>query len=131
ATVLHALSDRCHDLIDRLQVRLAVQLPDLLRDPLSEVDATTLASILAALPETPGCAERPDAQDLADVCSYAWGSRNLTCCRYALVRASLYALRLPTTRLQDRYLDSLLDLLRMQASSRFQNSGLFRKAMGR
>ncbi|CAE7857830.1 tmcA, partial [Symbiodinium microadriaticum] len=121
ATVLSAVSSRCDDLIDRLQARLALQLPDLLRDPLRELDANTLSGILAALPApSPG----QDAQDLADVRSYAWGSRNLSCCRYALVRASLDALR-SSFRLSERHSRVLMDMLQ----GREVNESILRQAV--
>ncbi|CAE7484881.1 tmcA [Symbiodinium natans] len=123
ATVLRAVSGRCRELIDRLQARLALQFPDFLRDPLSELDASTLRGVLAALGSL--VAGPPDAQDLADVRSYACGSRNLSCCRYALVRASLDALGSSPTRLSDRFTQVILDMLQ----GREVNESILRQAV--
>ncbi|CAE8731381.1 unnamed protein product [Polarella glacialis] len=127
ATVLIPISPRSQSLLTRLQERLALQLPELLLGPLNHLDSSMLSCLLGSLPVPGGCPEDEDApnpQDVADVRSFAWGARNLSCCRYALVRAALCALRPPRVELAARFEMEVMDLLQ----GRPTNDSLLRQA---
>ncbi|CAK9097314.1 unnamed protein product [Durusdinium trenchii] len=123
ATVLEPLSTRCIRVVERLQERLALQMPELLLGPLQHLDLETVAAVMAALPPLPPSPFR--AQDAEDVRSFAFGARNLSCCRFALARAVLAALRVPRARLADRFEDALLDMLQ----GREANDSILRQAI--
>mmetsp|Transcript_84673 Transcript_84673/g.236312 ORF Transcript_84673/g.236312 Transcript_84673/m.236312 type:complete len:241 (+) Transcript_84673:3-725(+) len=126
ATVLVPCSERAENLVRRLQARFAFQLPDFLLGPLSHIELDILAEILASLPPPNGCpsdGEQPSEQDLADLRSFALGARQLSSCRYALVRAALAALRPPRQPFDSHAAKLLMDLLQ----GRELHEGLLRK----
>lgn len=91
ATLLVPLSQRAAELTDRLQDRLASQFLDLLTGPLRNLDVEALREVLMLLPSA--CPKEVDFRDAADAWSYAFGAREFSCCRAALRRVSLVALR--------------------------------------
>ncbi|CAE8734859.1 unnamed protein product, partial [Polarella glacialis] len=95
-SVLIPLSERAERLTQRLQLRLAAQLLELLSGPLHDLEADALRELLKSF-KAPQAAElwRLSAEDHSDVWSFAWGARNLSNCRHALLKAALDFFRRP------------------------------------
>eukprot|EP00913_Durusdinium_trenchii_P028192 g26430.t1 len=64
ATVLEPLSTRCIRVVERLQERLALQMPELLLGPLQHLDLETVAAVMAALPPLPPSPFRAQDADI-------------------------------------------------------------------
>eukprot|EP00434_Breviolum_minutum_P004998 symbB.v1.2.004410.t1/scaffold247.1/size253962/10 len=108
-----------------------LHLPELLLGPLSQLDLATISEVVTALrPSSPRLSVPSfEAQDKEDVRSFAYGARNLSCCRYALAREVLRLLRNKTTvthfRLHERFEHAILDMLQ----GREANESILRQAM--